>query len=365
VILDATTNGGSVTPASLTFTVGGAALVLPTPNAPAGYSFSNWFTSSTGGTVVASPYTPTANVTIFAQFTPNNYVLTYKLDGGSWFGGGTSDTVYGSVPFGTDVLNASLGYRPLPDPTRAGFNFGGWNTAQGVGAGLGTQTLGSSDLTLWAQWTSTVTFDATTNGGTAVSPSSVIYIAGATGITLPTPASRSGYSFNGWYTAASGGSLAPNPYVPSNPSTTLFAQWSPILPKLTVNLNSLSTFNSGTATYQFAMVDAIGLVRTTFIDTVPTLTPLVSGSFTSPQAFTGIQIDPTKFLSTAGGRSTAGPFNFSLWLSVSNSFTSPYTITINSGNASLVDSFNASWVNSGDVWVYLFTMSSDSIITIS
>jgi hypothetical protein len=52
-------------------------------------------------------------------------------------------------------------------------------------------------------------------------------------------------------------------------------------------------------------------------------------------------------------------------LSVSNSFTSPYTITINSGNASLVDSFNASWVNSGDVWVYLFTMSSDSVITIS
>jgi hypothetical protein len=113
------------------------------------------------------------------------------------------------------------------------------------------------------------------------------------------------------------------------------------------------------------MVDAIGLVRTTFIDTITTLTPLVSGVLTSPQTFTGIQIDPTKFSSAAGGRSTAGPFNFSLWLSVSNSATSPYTITINSGTASQVDSYNANWYTSGDVWVYFFTMSSDSVITIS
>ena len=70
--------------------------------------------------------------------------------------------------------------------------------------------------------TYTVTWNA--NGGT-VSPTSSNVTAGSS-VTAPTP-TRSGYTFNGWYTASSGGSLVVNAggsYTPSS-SITLFAQW--------------------------------------------------------------------------------------------------------------------------------------------
>lgn len=81
-------------------------------------------------------------------------------------------------------------------------------------------------ITLFAQWTVgsyVVTFSP---AGGVVSPTSATFVPGGTPITLPTP-SFSGQAFDGWFTAASGGTMvgaAGASYTPSGP-VTLFAQW--------------------------------------------------------------------------------------------------------------------------------------------
>ena len=61
--------GGTGSPATATYS--GTPLTLPTPTY-AGHTFDGWFTSATGGTRVNSPYTPTANITLYAQWTASS-----------------------------------------------------------------------------------------------------------------------------------------------------------------------------------------------------------------------------------------------------------------------------------------------------
>ena len=69
----------------------------------------------------------------------------------------------------------------------------------------------------------TVRLDA--NGGTCVATAAVVYLNNTYG-TLPTP-TRDYYNFNGWYTAASGGTkITSATQVSSASSHTLYAQWS-------------------------------------------------------------------------------------------------------------------------------------------
>ena len=94
--------------------------------------------------------------------------------------------------------------------SRTGYTFTGWNTkANGTGTSYsngGTMTTGTTTsggtVTLYAQWkinSYTVTFNG--NGGTSTSRK--VNYNNQVG-TLPS-SSRTGWSFDGWYTAASGG----------------------------------------------------------------------------------------------------------------------------------------------------------------
>jgi uncharacterized repeat protein (TIGR02543 family) len=114
--------------------------------------------------------------------------------------GGTVNPALQSVTY-----DAAVG--DLPTPARVGYTFEGWYTsANGGGTRYEKDSLYSiaANTPLYANWTAnkyTLTFDA--QGGT-VSPAlqSVTYDA-AVG-DLPTPV-RDGYTFEGWYTSASGG----------------------------------------------------------------------------------------------------------------------------------------------------------------
>lgn len=134
--------------------------------------------------------------------------------------------------------------------------------ARSVSALTNTGSGPSPTISAWSsgfQYTSptiyyTVTWDA--NGG-SVSPSSVSVASGSS-TTAPTP-TRSGYSFNGWYTASSGGSYvvgAGGSYTPTS-TITLYAQWSLGVPgdpsgtsvgstTQTTNLTTTLTRNSNT-----------------------------------------------------------------------------------------------------------------------
>ena len=87
-------------------------------------------------------------------------------------------------------------------------------------AGAGNKTF--LDYSTVAKSTVTVTFNS--NGGSCTTTSKTV-TCGSTYGTLPTP-TRSGYTFNGWYTSASGGSkITSSTTVTATSNHTLYAQW--------------------------------------------------------------------------------------------------------------------------------------------
>ncbi len=215
----------------------GTTITLPTPTR-SGYTFNGWFSAASGGTLETSPYTLTSSLTLYAQWTANASVtVTFNSEGG------TAESSM-SGPSGTTIT--------LPTPTRSGYTFNGWFTAASGGTLETSPYTLTSSLTLYAQWTAnasvTVTFNS--EGGTA--ESSMSGPSGTT-ITLPTP-TRSGYTFNGWFTAASGGTLETSPYTLTS-SLTLYAQW-------TANASVTVTFNSEGGTAESSMSGPSGTTIT-------------------------------------------------------------------------------------------------------
>lgn len=209
--------GGSAVSAS-TFTTGGS-LTLPSGPTRAGYAFTGWYASSSGGASLSSPYTPgvTVAITLYAQWAANVQAVVFDSNGGS--GSMATQTGSSASPL---IANTYL---------RAGYTFAGWNTAaNGSGTTFVDQASYSftSSTTLYAQWsanTNVVTFD--TQGGSAVAAAS--FSTGGS-MTLPAAPTKSGFSFAGWFTAASGGSALSSPYSPAATSAiSLYAQWSPVV----------------------------------------------------------------------------------------------------------------------------------------
>ncbi|WP_099469664.1 InlB B-repeat-containing protein [Konateibacter massiliensis] len=214
-------NGGTVSPTLGTTGTDGKLTNLPTPS-KAGNTFNGWFTAASGGTEVTTSTVFAANDTIYAQWRPITYTITFDPNGGT-----VSPT---SGTTGTDGKLTSL-----PTPSKTGNTFNGWFTAASGGTEVTTSTVFEVNDTIYAQWTRiayTVTFDP--NGGT-VSPTS-----GTTGTdgkltSLPTP-SKTGNTFNGWFTAASGGTEVTTSTVFAV-NDTIYAQWTRIAYTVTFNPN--------------------------------------------------------------------------------------------------------------------------------
>ena len=213
--------GGIGTPASLDYTFGTPAIVLPTPTLT-GSLFTGWFNSQTGGVLIGlggAMYTPPASITLYAQWSAAAIVVTYSPNGGV-----VSPSTSNYLPGSSQII--------LPTPTLTGQTFAGWFTALTGGSlvGLGGASFTPvASLVLFAQWsqvlTDTLTFDA--NGGSGSVPS----ISGAHGssITLPGQSGllRSGYLLARWNTDAkgTGTSYLAGQTLTLSGSSTLYAQW--------------------------------------------------------------------------------------------------------------------------------------------
>jgi uncharacterized repeat protein (TIGR02543 family) len=228
---------------AVTFNANGGtgAMANETDNAPTaltanaftwtGYTFTGWNTLANGtGTAYAggATYPFTAATTLYAQWSLNQtFTVTFNANGGT-----------GAMANESDNSPTALTTNAF---TLTGFNFGGWNTAaNGSGtayANGGTYPFTSS-VTLYAQWDTpppaggggpppaaqpyTVTFNA--NGGTGAMANETE--------SAPTALSsnsfaRTGYTFTGWNTAASGSgtAYANGATYPFTASATLYAQW--------------------------------------------------------------------------------------------------------------------------------------------
>ncbi len=207
-------NGGYGNVPSQTYTVGSTYGSLPAGSTPpAGYTFAGWFTAKTGGTQITTGTTVSASyTTLYAHYSPKGYTVTFNSNGGS------------SVSNKTVTFDSTYG--TLPTPTRANYNFQGWFTAASGGTQVtaSTKVTTSANHTLYAHWsakTFTITFDS--QGGSAVSNKTVSY--NGTYGTLTTP-TRTGYTFQGWFTAKSGGTqVTASTKVTITANQTLYAQW--------------------------------------------------------------------------------------------------------------------------------------------
>jgi uncharacterized protein (TIGR02145 family)/uncharacterized repeat protein (TIGR02543 family) len=204
------------------------------------YTFDGWNTNSSGtGTNygAGSPYTPNNSITLYAKWNAV-YTVTFSLNNGS-----------GTAP-GARTVNAGSS-TTLPDGsglTRSGYTFGGWNTnSNGTGTNYNASSTytPTANVTMYAKWnivTYAITFNA--NGGTVTTASGTTG-AGWTLASLPTP-TRTGYTFNGWYTATTGGTQV-TMNTPFSADATIYAQWTLITYSITFNaVNGTVSPTSGT-----------------------------------------------------------------------------------------------------------------------
>ena len=246
-----------------------------------GFTFDGWFNTSaaTGGTQWQATTEVTADVTLYARWTAITHTVAFNLDSGSYAGNQAllSQTInYGqnataltqdptrtgftfagwtptldltnvtanrtftaqwiatdnAVTFNThggttipaqNVPTGQTATRPANDPTRTGYNFVNWFTAQTGGVLFDFTAPITATMEIHAQWTTLPVYAVTfnTHSGTAVAPQNIQQGQLAT---RPTDPTRTGYTFVNWFTAQTGG--APFDFtVPITATTEIHAQW--------------------------------------------------------------------------------------------------------------------------------------------
>ena len=182
------------------------------------YSFTGWFTASTGGSKVttSTKVTTAEDHTLYAQWEElGTYTVTYNPNGGE-----------GTVAATTNYEGEEVTLSDGTGITKTGYSFESWNTeanGEGTKYDKGANYTESTSIVLYAQWKAnehTLTFNA--NGGITPEP-------GSKSVTYDQPygdlpaVTRTGYSFGGWYlnsTQVNSGSV-----VKTDSNHELIAQW--------------------------------------------------------------------------------------------------------------------------------------------
>ena len=165
------TNGGSAVE-SQTVAYGGQAAAPAAPAKP-GYTFAGW---ERDGKAYDFTAPVTANMTLTARWTANQYTITFDTDGGSAIEPITQD-------YGTAITAPEA-------PTKTGYTFAGWNPVLPA-------AMPAENLTITAQWSPDI-YAITYNldGGTA-SGNPDFYTVESGAITLNAP-EKACYVFTGW-----------------------------------------------------------------------------------------------------------------------------------------------------------------------
>ena len=214
-----------------------------------GYTFQKWNTEANGGGtdyLDGATYPFSVNATLYAQWSRNPLTITFDSQGGS--------------PITASTVSIGANLSDPGDPTREGYGFRGWGlqVIGGVPISFPYTISETADFTLYALWTAdvyTISFDGN-GGGVGGTSTTINYTYGDPALELPS-ASRSEFTFNGWYTSATGGSRvggAGSSFTPAQ-NRTLYAQWTAITYTVTysapdkdggaVPVDSLSPYSNG------------------------------------------------------------------------------------------------------------------------
>lgn len=223
-----------------------------------GYVFTGWNTAddASGKSYNSgdSLKIETTNIILYAKWTSNpTYKVTYYGNGNT---SGTNVTDNVNYEEGSTVTVKTQG-----SLAKTGFSFIGWNTEEdGSGTSYvagNTFSIGSSNITLFAQWTNdptyTVTYNGNTSNGGTLPTDPTNYQQGDTVTVLAHGTlSKSGSTFTGWNTAQDGSGTnhaAGSSFQMGAANITLYAQW-------TSNPTYTVTYDGNTSTGGSAPTDS-------------------------------------------------------------------------------------------------------------
>lgn len=217
---------GSMNNESMTY--GAAKALNANSYSRTGYTFKGWSTSKTATSATYTDKQSVNNltttnggtVTLYAVWAANSYNI--KFDGNGATSGSMNNE---SMTYGTAKALSTNAY------TKNGYTFTGWNTkANGSGTAYANKAsvnnlATSGTATLYAQWSAnsySLAFNA--NGGSCTEGSRTVKYDTQYG-TLPN-AARTGYTFDGWYTSATGGTkVSSTTVMKSTAKVVLYAHW--------------------------------------------------------------------------------------------------------------------------------------------
>jgi uncharacterized repeat protein (TIGR02543 family) len=169
---------------------------------------------------------------------PSQYTITFDSHDGS--------------PIPPITANEGASVNKPTDPARNGYTFTGWYSAASGGTVYPWPHTLTGNVTMHARWQDntqppptqyTITFDS--HDGSVV-PS--ITADAGTAVSKPTDPTRNGYTFTGWYSAASGGTVYPWPHS-LTASITVHAQWTIASYSITYTLSGGTNNASNPANY--------------------------------------------------------------------------------------------------------------------
>ena len=236
--------------ATLTANYNNGSITLPSAT-KAGHNFKGWYSNGCGTTFIGNAgesYTPTSNVTLKACYTYYAYILDVYPNGGTWNGttektrieplANPKPSIYGNTDY-TGKIGSTI---DIPNPTPPSGHTVSFNTNGGSSVSSITST---KSFNGWNN-SSPGTFSGTTyTYGEGSGYITANYKNNSVNLPKPT---KSGYTFDGWYTASSGGTKVNNTYTPTE-NITLYAHWN-------VNSYTLSFDANGCGTLGVSYVTA-------------------------------------------------------------------------------------------------------------
>ena len=334
-----------------------------------GYSFAGWSTSPGGSFDYAdtATYSFAADITLYAKWSANpTHTVAYANGGGT----GTAPT-QAAVSEGASFTVAANTF------TRAGYTFSGWNDGSNTYAANSTYTMGTSNVTLTAQWTATsqsVTYAA--GGGTGTPPTQAnVATGGAFTVASGSSLTRSGYNFTGW-NDGSNNYAASSTYTMGASNVTLTAQWTATTQSVTyaagcgtgtpptqANVATGGTFtvasgsslarsgytfngwSDGSSNYAASSTYTMGASNVTltaqWTATSQSVTYAAGGGTGTPPTQANVTTGGT-FTVASGSALTRSGYTFNGWNDGSNNYAASSTYTMGASNVTLTAQWTAS-----------------------
>ncbi|WP_168735956.1 InlB B-repeat-containing protein [Cohnella fermenti] len=226
-------DGGTAVANQTVSYLGMASEPTPDPTKP-GHTFGGWYANEELTTSFDFATPITGDTPVYAKWTPNNYTVSFNVDGGTAVASQT-------------VSYLGMASEPTPDPTKPGHTFGGWYVNEELTTSFDFAAPITDDTPVYAKWTPnsyTVSFNV--DGGTAVANQTVSYLGMAS---EPTPdPTKPGHTFGGWY-ANEELTTSFDFATPITGDTPVYAKWTPNNYTVSFNVDGGSAVASQTVSY--------------------------------------------------------------------------------------------------------------------